>query len=590
MPTFQEQFQQYLSNSYYPNDPTLNQGGEPNVVEPINTFDVSPELKKKLKKQRKTISPIRQYENDTLQFDETTGTGQFDFSDPFKLFNIAAQGITGFANANNDAKNRRLEEQMYLQSIMPKPSFNYNEDGLNNIPMYKGGGQNPAKVYTDRKQFEQAQRMYNDSLNLYLEYKDIYNRRNDSKEFEEKNKHLVKNNIKAYEKPFLDYSKEVDAFNKVKSKIKPISRVQLMPELYDDFSVNKYKKPVQPVVYQSHPIQKMRRINPQQLGLNSNINIQGQPIPFPEMNLPQQKGTPVYGPGNTIVGYSDNMNFKPAYQYTGAPNNPVNLQDKELLNNPEALRKYMLSKDNYKFTQEEFKAGGKNETKQAAAWRILREGKANGKKLTPAQKKFFGAMAHAKYPNGGENDWHHNVDNIDFPGYGMTPLDPKNSKYFQDETFVGPPNYPANFQGVNNPQWSFSPVRVDYNQKYIPYKQYPNTTAPARQHKLKKEVNIVDSLINDVITIGSTEPQVQPITGQKIFLDPNNPTMAAPQNDIWNNPNGSDQLPVEPYERKGTGDVKSWFATGGYNEGEEIDLTEEQIKEMQKAGFRFEIL
>ena len=36
-----------------------------------------------------------------------------------------------------------------------------------------------------------------------------------------------------------------------------------------------------------------------------------------------------------------------------------------------------------------------------------------------------------------EDDWHHNVDNIDFPGYGMTPLDPKDSKYFSSEELSG---------------------------------------------------------------------------------------------------------------------------------------------------------
>jgi hypothetical protein len=195
-----------------------------------------------------------------------------------------------------------------------------------------------------------------------------------------------------------------------------------------------------------------------------------------------------------------------------------------------------------------------------------------------------------KFEAGGENDWHHNVDDIPFPGYGMTPLDPKNSKYFQDELFVGPPNYPDNLQGVSNPQWNFRPVRVDYNQKYIPYKQYPNPTAPVRQHKLKKEVNTVDALIDNVLNIGSTKPEVQPMTGKKIFLDPKNPTMASPQNDIWNNPNGSDPSVQPVVIPKGIGSVADWFQNGGYNEGEEVDLTEEQIKEMQKAGFRFEIL
>ena len=68
--------------------------------------------------------------------------------------------------------------------------------------------------------------------------------------------------------------------------------------------------------------------------------------------LPLKGSRPFYGPGNTIIGYSDdNMQFYPAQQYTGAPNNPINLQDKELLENPEVLKKYVQSRDSYKFAE-----------------------------------------------------------------------------------------------------------------------------------------------------------------------------------------------------------------------------------------------
>ena len=58
---------------------------------------------------------------------------------------------------------------------------------------------------------------------------------------------------------------------------------------------------------------------------------------------------PFYGPGATIIGYTNNMNFTPAFEYSGAPNNIYNLQDKTLLSNPELLKKYVQSRDNYKF-------------------------------------------------------------------------------------------------------------------------------------------------------------------------------------------------------------------------------------------------
>lgn len=367
MNTFQEQFQQYIGNTYYPNDPTLNQDQNFNIVKPINTFDISSSLKRRLKKDRKTISPIRQYANDTLQFDETTGTGNYDFNDFFKVFNTAAQGITGLANANNDAKNRRLEEQIYLQSLIPKPSFNYNEDGLNNIPMYKLGGKNQP-------------------------------------------------------------------------------------------SANKARE-------------------------------------------------------------------------------------------------------------------------------ILHDGEAHGKKLTDKQRKFFGAISNKKQDGG----WHHNVDNIPFP-INANQISNNKSLYFP-ETFIGPSDYPVDMQGTDY-NWTFTPVRKDYNQKYIPYQANYNN----RPYILKKEFNdiskksTIDTIINTAQELGVTTPKNTPITGKKIFMDPNNPTLATPQNDIWNNPNGSDPL-IKPVQKpKRTDTVADWFQSGGYNEGDEIELTQEEIKELQKKGYRFEIL
>ena len=107
----------------------------------------------------------------------------------------------------------------------------------------------------------------------------------------------------------------------------------------------------------THPITNMKRLSmPNYYIDNPNIQMQGKTIPLPEMRLPQQGNIPFYGPGNTIVGYTDNSRqFYPAQQYTGAANNQVNLQDKELLNNPELLRKYVQSKDTYKFQSGGFK-------------------------------------------------------------------------------------------------------------------------------------------------------------------------------------------------------------------------------------------
>ena len=111
----------------------------PYVINPDSTFEVSDEVKNKLKKNRQEISPIRKY-GENLQYDIKTGTGQYDFSPEFEGFNALAQITTGIANMSNDAKARRYENNQYLKALTPQPKYNYNEAGLNNIPLYGNGG------------------------------------------------------------------------------------------------------------------------------------------------------------------------------------------------------------------------------------------------------------------------------------------------------------------------------------------------------------------------------------------------------------------------------------------------------------------
>ena len=90
--------------------------------------------------------------------------------------------------------------------------------------------------------------------------------------------------------------------------------------------------------------------------INSNNPVQLKNVPFiykkPQgqpQTQSQQGNKPFYGPGNTLIGSTDdNRQFYPG-KYTGAPNNQSNLQDKELLANSEKLKQYLQSKDNYKF-------------------------------------------------------------------------------------------------------------------------------------------------------------------------------------------------------------------------------------------------
>lgn len=352
-------------------------------------------------------------EEETSGNTQSTGGSKNKIKNKFNFnFNPGAyaklQGVNGLLEGigNIYQQNQQNQSRIDMNPLSGLDFANGRSEQSKYGYSFQKGGVKP-KVYTDRKQFEQAQRMYNDSLNVYnVGEKDINNLVNKI------NPLLALGNEKAAEDAYQSASDDFLASYDRLGNPKPIKRIR---SLYNKYEAVGYKKPVQPVAYQpngtvsspqtvssqqgksgiwgneynkkhppiyvtnpkdprigqygkdgnqylykgpTHPIQKMSRINPQQMDLNSNVNIQGQQVPFSQFQLPQQKGTPIYGPGNTIIGYSDNMNFKPAYQYTGAPNNTLNLQDKALLENPEALRKYVLSRDNYKFPIQEFKDGG----------------------------------------------------------------------------------------------------------------------------------------------------------------------------------------------------------------------------------------
>jgi len=327
-------------------------------------------------------------------------------------FGLNAKNYTGLQTINGivDGIGNLYNQGQQNQSIInqnPLSSMQFS-NGRSNQSKYgysfqKGGTkQNPPKVYIDRKKFDQAQKMYNDSLILYKAYE--FQKANYKPGYEEwleiasrgypggkeslrkireqnigkpgskidiktsdnngfKSNDINYDPINPSERKIVQYYKNLTNNDKDfrignhsspdlwHRNIKPIGAY------YDGASSPIYKKPVQPVVFRSHPIQKMDRLSFSTQG-SSQVNIQGVPLNVQPMVLPQQNGTPVYGPGNTIVGYSDNMNFKPAYQYTGAPNNQLNLQDKVLLDNPEELKKYLRKKDNYKFSNQEFQKGG----------------------------------------------------------------------------------------------------------------------------------------------------------------------------------------------------------------------------------------
>jgi len=95
-----------------------------------------------------------------------------------------------------------------------------------------------------------------------------------------------------------------------------------------------------------------------------------------------QDGVPIYGPANSTIGYWNNGEFSP---YTGVnQRGTVNNPDTELMQNPEALKKYLRGKGL------NFKKGGLTPNK---ARQILHDGTAQGHPLTDKQRRFFGAKS-----------------------------------------------------------------------------------------------------------------------------------------------------------------------------------------------------
>ena len=358
------------------------------------------------KNKRTTFSPITQSGENELQFNAYTPNGNFDFSDGFKIFNTAAQTVTGFANFINDQKQRKQENEQYIKALQPRANYNINEQGINNIPIYKGGGtakQNPPKVYTDPVLYNKAAQSYNDSLAAYnhgIEVNNIIRKTNtvdngDGKPLRVKgSKGRVETRGSADK--FFGRSQEdwlSNLFGTVPSYYNNGTGKEMIPEsitrypaedwynIGSGWAIN-YKQPTQPIRYQENPSEKTtysnkpstyvpktstikKSITPSQISKrmeslksqnvkvnNSEINMKGQTINLPKMELPQQHGKPIYGPGSTIIGYVDeNRNFKKAYSFTGSEDNEHNLQDKYLLEDEDALRQYVRSKESYSFQE-----------------------------------------------------------------------------------------------------------------------------------------------------------------------------------------------------------------------------------------------
>ena len=233
--------------------------------------------------------------------------------------------------------------------------------------------QNPPKEFTDFKKFQRAERLYKDSLDTYNNYpafnknmSALYNNMMPNVTTEENfvkvYNEFVDKYIKSAKKNKINLNivKEQDLEDK---KYKTITTTDANGKVHTEWmSAMRTVKPKQPVVFKPAPVRSKDNLERMEIipyTFNNPIGApHGELIPITPMKLKQRGYKPFYGPGNTLIGFTDDdRQFYPG-EYTGAPHNQINLQDKYLLDHPELLKEYLKKRDNYKV--DNFELGGVN--------------------------------------------------------------------------------------------------------------------------------------------------------------------------------------------------------------------------------------
>jgi len=242
-----------------------------------------------------------------------------------------------------------------VENYQPNPFSLYSKYG-GSIKKYQRGGRSPIMVNNPN---DPRLKAYSDSLNLYnMSQYDINNNDfvNDWKKREDIKNKTGKDDanitLKSFIKAFDNGSNKF--LLSQKSQIKPIKQI-----FDDDVNISKgkiepllkdvYKKPVQPVVYQKPQlklIEQLEKIFPKPTPAQS----RPAQITTPQQSvIPEPQGDYVYGPANSVIGTNVNGKFVP-YQgentvgANGSQRGKVNKADSDLMNDTEALKKYLRGK------------------------------------------------------------------------------------------------------------------------------------------------------------------------------------------------------------------------------------------------------
>lgn len=141
-----------------------------------------------------------------------------------------------------------------------------------------------------------------------------------------------------FKKPIYYSQEEFDSNPSLRQKVANYK------EEMDLYNSGDYIYDIQPYILQrEQSLKRLQSVRPPMVA--SKVDMQGLPIV-----VEQQTGRPIYGPGRTLIAYSDEEGNVAPVQYSGAPSSEMGLLDKTLLENPEEFRKYIKKLgSNYKF-------------------------------------------------------------------------------------------------------------------------------------------------------------------------------------------------------------------------------------------------
>ena len=206
----------------------------------------------------------------------------------------------------------------------------------------------------------------------------------------------------------------------------------------------------------------------------------------------------------------------------------------------------------------QFKDGGLTNEK---ARKILHDGTVHGKKLTPKQRRFFGAMSHMQTGGEPSNDlrgeWNNYVTWLESQGMkGKPELDSNNLGF----------KYLENYRKIN-PNSPLTKEKIPEIQGYL--QDYRNWVIEGHKSG-KRPVSFTETPLPDYSNFMSNLSRVDGYPGQYTT---------------------SVKFPVQYMNdrKEGFASIVKNKQTGGYVKNDVLELTPDEIKQLQSEGYQFEL-